>query len=183
MAPILSTASPAAAASFAPGDFVQAGPTTGRPTATQSLEVEEQVAEHLPVELQPTFTEQDEQKERISMSIEDIYKVQSDLTGVTLDMAGLSLGTTTNATNNTSCNNIHNSRAAGLGGTSGGGVWNTVERPDAMVDALNHNMALLRRLDDELARLPAHQTGRVPRGQDASSAPDDRRAQDALPGL
>ena len=92
------------------------------------------------------------------MSIEDIYKVQSDLTGVTLDMAGLSLGTTTNATNNTSCNNIHNSRAAGLGGTSGGGVWNTVERPDAMVDALNHNMALLRRLDDELARLPAHQT-------------------------
>ena len=49
----------------------------------------EQLAEQLPVELQPTFTEQDEKMERISMSIEDIYKVQSDLTGVTLDMAGL----------------------------------------------------------------------------------------------
>lgn len=115
------------------------------------------MAEQLPVELQPTFTEQDEQKERISMSIEDIYKVQSDLTGVTLDMAGLSMST--NSTSNS-------------GGVAGGGGVNAGERhrPEApvgsadqplsaaLLDRQNQNMALLRRLDDELAKLPAHQT-------------------------
>ena len=120
--------STAASASFA-DDF--AGHTG--PTATQSSDMDEQLAEQLPVELQPTFTEQDEQKERISMSIEDIYKVQSDLTGVTLGMAGLSM-------------TMGNSRSS------------SADPSTALLDPENQNMALLRRLDDELAKLPAHQT-------------------------
>ena len=143
------------------GDFAggHTGPTAA--SATQpSADLEEQLAEQLPVELQPTFTDLDEQKERISMSIEDIYKVQSDLTGVTLDMAGLSM--TTNSTSNS-------------GGVAGGGGASTyageLHRPEApvagsaeqplsaaLLDRQSQNMALLRRLDDELAKLPAHQT-------------------------
>lgn len=150
---------PSAASS--PEDFAggHTGPTAA--SATQSSAVVEQLAEQLPVELQPTFTEQDEQRERISMSIEDIYKVQSDLTGVTLDMAGLSM--TTDSTSN--CG----------GGADGGGASTyageqhrpeapvgsaSAEKPlsAALLDRQNQNTALLRRLNDELAMLPAHQT-------------------------
>ena len=154
MAAIMSTTT------LSPGDFAggQTGPTA---SATQSSDLEEQLAEQLPVELQPTFTEQDEQKERISMSIEDIYKVQSDLTGVTLDMAGLSMTT--------------NSMSTSAGGAVGGGAKageqhrpaeapvGFAEQPlsaATLLDPEYQNMAaaLLRRLDDELAKLPAHQT-------------------------
>ena len=58
------------------------------------------IIDELPVELQPKFTAQDEQRELATLTIEELTKLQSDLTGIkaiTNGFSGLGLGGEANA--------------------------------------------------------------------------------------
>ena len=53
------------------------------------------IIDELPLELQPQFTEQDEQRELATMAIQELTELQSDLTGIqsiTNGISGLGLG-------------------------------------------------------------------------------------------
>jgi hypothetical protein len=103
-------------------------------------------SDQLPVEMQPTFTVQDERNERMSMSIDDVYKVQSDLTGITLNMSAL--GVTKNST-------PASPAAPASEGSASAGEQPGCVRP---VPRSQEQTAILRRLDDELAKLPSRLT-------------------------
>ena len=53
------------------------------------------IVDELPLELQPKFTEQDERRELATLTIQELWELQSDLTGIraiTSGFSGLGLG-------------------------------------------------------------------------------------------
>jgi len=122
---------------------MDAPPDAAASSQTQHLDDAGRIIDELPVELQPKFTVQDEQRDLATLTIQELIKLQSDLTGIQAITKGFS--------------------GLGLGGDSGGiNVYGgeTTAGPDASPPSplsANDN-SLLATLDQHMTTLPAQST-------------------------